>query len=116
MPLSRTLLRAWPRLDDRVAIGAAQLVTMTVCGLWHGLSWNFALWGLSQGVGLVFVGIVARALGPRMPATVLGWWRTSRLAGALSVALTFHAFALPLVFVASDVPGALAVLRRLLPG
>lgn len=29
------------------------LITMTLCGLWHGASWNFVLWGIYQGVLLV---------------------------------------------------------------
>lgn len=111
VPVSRALLRTLPSLDDRVCIAAAQLVTMTACGLWHGLTVNFALWGLSQGIGLVVVGIVARDLGPKLPAPFLSWWRTSPVAAGLSVLLTFHAFALPLVFVATDVSGALAILR-----
>jgi alginate O-acetyltransferase complex protein AlgI len=28
------------------------IVAMTLCGLWHGLTDNFAIWGLMQGVGL----------------------------------------------------------------
>lgn len=113
VPTSRVLLRALPRLDDRVIFVAAQLVTMTLCGLWHGLTWNFALWGLSQGVGLAVVGIVARDVGSKLPAAFLGWWRTSPIAAALSSVLTFHAFALPLVLVVTDAPGAWAVLRAL---
>jgi alginate O-acetyltransferase complex protein AlgI len=27
-----------------------QVVTMTVCGLWHGANWNFVLWGTFHGV------------------------------------------------------------------
>jgi D-alanyl-lipoteichoic acid acyltransferase DltB (MBOAT superfamily) len=116
IPVSRALLRALPRLDDRVPLVAAQLVTMTVCGLWHGLSWNFALWGLSQGIGLAVVGIVARDLGPTLPPRFLGWWRTSPIAAGVSTALSFHAFAVPLVLVATDAPGAWLVLRRLVAG
>ena len=29
------------------------MVTMFVCGLWHGASWHFGLWGLYHGMGLV---------------------------------------------------------------
>ncbi len=29
------------------------LLTMVICGLWHGGSWNFLLWGLAQGILLV---------------------------------------------------------------
>ena len=28
------------------------LVAFTICGLWHGAAWNFALWGLYHGIGL----------------------------------------------------------------
>jgi alginate O-acetyltransferase complex protein AlgI len=28
------------------------LLTMLLCGLWHGASWNFVLWGLVHGLGL----------------------------------------------------------------
>ena len=50
---------------------AATLVTMGLCGLWHGAGWTFVVWGLMHGVGL----IVCRAwqqAGLRMPA-ILGW-------------------------------------------
>ncbi len=29
------------------------LLTMAICGLWHGASWNFLIWGIYQGVLLV---------------------------------------------------------------
>jgi alginate O-acetyltransferase complex protein AlgI len=29
------------------------LLTMLLCGLWHGSAWNFVIWGLYHGVGLV---------------------------------------------------------------
>jgi D-alanyl-lipoteichoic acid acyltransferase DltB (MBOAT superfamily) len=31
----------------------ATLVTMGLCGLWHGAGWTFVLWGLGHGVGLL---------------------------------------------------------------
>jgi len=32
---------------------AAALVTMGLCGLWHGAGWTFVAWGLMHGVGLM---------------------------------------------------------------
>jgi alginate O-acetyltransferase complex protein AlgI len=32
----------------------AILVTMGLCGLWHGAGWNFVLWGIAQGAAIVF--------------------------------------------------------------
>ncbi|HET7880685.1 MAG TPA: MBOAT family O-acyltransferase [Acetobacteraceae bacterium] len=52
----------------------AIMLTMALCGLWHGAGWNFVLWGTLQGAGIVF------ALGWRrmMPAPpkVLSWAAT----------------------------------------
>jgi D-alanyl-lipoteichoic acid acyltransferase DltB (MBOAT superfamily) len=50
---------------------AAMFVTMALCGLWHGASWNFVLWGALHGCALVFVSLWRR-YGPSLPA-LLGW-------------------------------------------
>ncbi len=47
------------------------LLTMALCGLWHGASWNFVLWGTLQGCAIVFVSFWRR-YGLRVPA-VAGW-------------------------------------------
>jgi alginate O-acetyltransferase complex protein AlgI len=47
------------------------LITMVLCGLWHGANWTFILWGALHGVALV-VAALWRRHGPRMPAP-LGW-------------------------------------------
>src|SRR4051812_9597553 len=39
---------------------AAMIVTMALCGLWHGASWTFVLWGIVHGCGLVFVSLWRR--------------------------------------------------------
>ena len=113
MPVARRLMRrgaGW----DRFAIAAGQVVAMTVCGLWHGVTWNFAVWGLLQAVGLIWVGIFARDLGRRLPAGRVRWWRQSRTAHGLSVALTFNYFAFAVIFAMTDVAGAVHYLSRLL--
>ncbi len=49
----------------------ATLVTMTLCGLWHGAGWTFVAWGLMHGFGLM----VCRAWQARMPPLprLAGW-------------------------------------------
>ncbi|MEI7725791.1 MAG: MBOAT family O-acyltransferase [Bacteroidota bacterium] len=37
---------------DIVIFNIAALVTFTICGLWHGIRWNFLLWGLMHGLAL----------------------------------------------------------------
>jgi D-alanyl-lipoteichoic acid acyltransferase DltB (MBOAT superfamily) len=49
----------------------ATLVTMFLCGLWHGAGWNFIIWGLWHGVGLLVCHAWQR-LGRPMPVP-LGW-------------------------------------------
>jgi len=50
---------------------AAMLLTMALCGLWHGASWTFVLWGTLHGCALVFVSLWRR-YGPPLPS-LLGW-------------------------------------------
>ena len=49
----------------------AMLLTMALCGLWHGASWTFVLWGTLHGFALVVCSLWRR-YGPRLPA-LLGW-------------------------------------------
>jgi alginate O-acetyltransferase complex protein AlgI len=45
------------------------LVTMTLCGLWHGAGWNFALWGLLHGLYLAVNNTFTRLCGAWVEAT-----------------------------------------------
>ena len=49
----------------------AILVTMGLCGLWHGAGWTFVVWGLLHGAGLVVCRLWQRS-GLRLPA-IAGW-------------------------------------------
>jgi len=49
----------------------ATMLTMGLCGLWHGAGWTYVIWGLWHGVGLVACHGWQR-LGRPMPA-LLGW-------------------------------------------
>ena len=33
------------------------IVTMVVCGIWHGANWTFLLWGILHGIGLLVIGV-----------------------------------------------------------
>jgi alginate O-acetyltransferase complex protein AlgI len=52
----------------------ATLISMGLCGLWHGAGWTFAAWGLWHGVGLVVCRFWQMLKRP-MPAA-LGWLAT----------------------------------------
>jgi alginate O-acetyltransferase complex protein AlgI len=69
---------------------AAMIVTMALCGLWHGPSWTFVLWGTLHGCALVIVSLWRR-YGWRMPS-LLGWAMT--VAFALLTCVIFRASSL----------------------
>lgn len=83
----------------------AFLITFTLGGLWHGISWNFLIWGVLHGLGLgvVFAWKMVR----KLPSPY--WW-----AKALGVFLTFHFVCFTWIFFrASSLENALGVLRSL---
>lgn len=49
----------------------AMIVTMALCGLWHGASWTFVLWGVLHGTGVV-VASLWRRYGRPLPY-LAGW-------------------------------------------
>jgi D-alanyl-lipoteichoic acid acyltransferase DltB (MBOAT superfamily) len=52
----------------------AILLTMALCGLWHGAGWTYVLWGTLQGVAIVVAAVWRRYL-PLVP-TLVGWAAT----------------------------------------
>lgn len=85
------------------------LATLTLCGLWHGASWNYVLWGFYNGVLLVVHRLYDRALAGR------GWRRgwAYRLAG---VGVTFLLVAIGLVLVRSESWAGCWLVQRSLAG
>ncbi len=51
-PLSRSLLRRKPRPSPTLIVLVSQMATMLTIGLWHGVSWNYVIWGLWHGIAL----------------------------------------------------------------
>ncbi|GAB4517500.1 MAG: hypothetical protein OHK0046_24140 [Anaerolineae bacterium] len=51
-PVSRALLTRKPKPSPILIVLLAQLTTMIVIGLWHGITLNFFIWGAWHGVGL----------------------------------------------------------------
>ncbi len=75
------------------------LLTMTLCGLWHGATWNYVLWGFYNGVLLVLHRLLNQALDGRAWAERL---RESIPYRALAVAATFVLVAVGLILVRSE--------------
>jgi alginate O-acetyltransferase complex protein AlgI len=67
--------RIVPRRFLPLQFFSAMLVTMALCGLWHGASWTFVLWGTLHGCALVICSLWRRYC-PRLPS-LLGWALTA---------------------------------------
>jgi len=96
-PLTRTLRsgeRPWPVW---LIILVAQVSTMVLIGLWHGVTAGFALWGLWHGLGLFIQNRWSEFARTRMPA-----WTQSRggqiALNAINIFLTFNFVALGWLF------------------
>jgi alginate O-acetyltransferase complex protein AlgI len=88
-PLTRRLRSAKMPLPMWLIILVTQTSTMVLIGLWHGITWSFAAWGLWHAIGLFihnrWVGLTAN----RLPI----WVRSPRgqmLSRAAGMFLTFH--------------------------
>jgi alginate O-acetyltransferase complex protein AlgI len=83
------------------------ILTMLLGGLWHGVSWNFAIWGLLHGSALAFV---------RGWQTWRGRWKAPvpwrKQAPAIAVTYLFVCFTW-VFFRAGTLDQALGVLRRI---
>jgi D-alanyl-lipoteichoic acid acyltransferase DltB (MBOAT superfamily) len=51
-PLTRALRQSKTSISPWLIILIGQMVTMILIGVWHGITWNFFIWGLWHAVGL----------------------------------------------------------------
>jgi D-alanyl-lipoteichoic acid acyltransferase DltB (MBOAT superfamily) len=65
-PFTRFLRSRNKDLQTWVVILCGQLLTMSLIGLWHGITWNFLIWGLWHGIGLFIQNRWSDWLGPRL--------------------------------------------------
>lgn len=112
-PLTRALRMRPEKLPPWLIILIGQMITMSLIGLWHGITWNFLIWGLWHGAGLFIHNRWLDWIRPRSaliearPALaqtlkISGWAITF-----LFVSLGWVWFALP------DLPLALQVFQKL---
>jgi alginate O-acetyltransferase complex protein AlgI len=98
-----TFLRPWPALIAAVSY----LVTFLIVGAWHGVTGGFLAWGAYHGVLLAAHHVIRTKMPPSISDRA---WYRSRLASAVSVAVTFVFVAVGWVPFMTD----LATARRLL--
>jgi D-alanyl-lipoteichoic acid acyltransferase DltB (MBOAT superfamily) len=112
-PITRWL-RAHPgQFPVWVIVLIGQLGTMLLIGLWHGISWNFAIWGLWHGLGLFIHNRWAdwgRSIQQKLPQTK----PTKILSTATSWFITFNYVSLGWVWFALSEPNrSISILQKL---
>jgi alginate O-acetyltransferase complex protein AlgI len=121
LPLSYRLMRrfkqdAWFGIRrDASVYATATMVSMFLCGLWHGAAWTFVIWGLLHGFYLAF-GFATRRVRVELVSRAFGW----APAGAVTLVRTLVTFALVSVawvfFRAPSMEAAWEVLTRSVTG
>jgi len=100
----------WSRRVTAAGAYAGLLVTMVLCGMWHGAGWTFVAWGALHG-GYLMVNYGWRETRKRwrpLPASL------ATLGAVLSGAMTFLAVIIGwVIFRADDFPTALRMLRAM---
>ena len=97
---------AEPRgLPPQLIMFSTQLTTFILIGLWHGVTWNFVLWGAFHGVGLFIQNRWTELMRPRHAALAEAHPRLEKALTVLSTALTFVYATLGWVFFALPDPG-----------
>jgi alginate O-acetyltransferase complex protein AlgI len=104
-PLTRKLRSAHQAVPLPLIIFIGQLTTFILIGLWHGITWNFAIWGAWHGIGLFIHNRWAdhnrsRNISPNQPHLRN---QLNMIAGTL---LTFHYVSLGWVWFALASPSA----------
>lgn len=102
-PLTRWLRGLKNPLPTSAMIFITQVSTMLLIGLWHGVTWNFVLWGLWQGLGLFFHNRWSDFVKPRAAIFTTSPART-KLTEVGGIFITFNYVALGWVFFALPTP------------
>ena len=94
-------IRGYKKIPAWTMILIGQLSTMLLIGLWHGITWNFILWGTWHGLGLFIQNRWSDFTKTRLVPGNYQIQKTMRLGGVL---LTIHFVALGWVFFALSEP------------
>ena len=104
-------MRGYKSLPAWTMILIGQLATMLLIGLWHGITWNFILWGTWHGLGLFIQNRWSAFAKTRINTTYPRLQSALQIGGVL---FTFHFVALGWVFFAlSETSLSQAVLVKL---
>ena len=111
-PITRFFRSKYKNVTPVLILFFTQISTMVLIGLWHGISWNFVIWGLWNGMGLFIHNRWSEMIKPKLPYLKMNHFSTPYT--VISVLVTFHYIALGWVwFALSSVNESITVLNKL---
>lgn len=112
-PVTRFFRSRFQQIKPWLIILGTQMTTMILIGLWHGISWNFVIWGAWNGLGLFFHNRWSAAILPKFDK--MRQLLDSKIILAISIFLTFNYIALGWVWFALPTPEySIVIFKRLL--
>jgi len=95
-----------------LSYSGAVLITMFICGLWHGASWTFIMWGMIHGIFLVF-SLATKKL-RKYTRKKMGVRKKSPVHQGLSILFTFGLVTFAWIFFkASSISQAFLVIKKI---
>lgn len=93
-PIQVALLRRTGGKHSMLCGAVGFLVSFLLCGLWHGIAWNFVVWGLMHASGLIGVNVYRKALADRWGKAGVKRYLANPYIKGVSMAITFEWVAL----------------------
>ncbi len=105
-PISSKLFK-----PEYISYITAIFITMTICGIWHGASWNFIIWGVLQGIFLIIAFLYRR--NKKKLYKIIPINKSFRFVSSVLITYIFFSFSL-IFFRADTFTDALLLIRKIL--
>lgn len=100
-PVSKFLARVLGPENVNHAIALTVMIVFLLVGIWHGTGWNFVIFGLLQGIGVITTHYYAIALKKRLGRDGMKAYNANPWIRAAGMAVTFCYFSMTLFFFAN---------------
>jgi D-alanyl-lipoteichoic acid acyltransferase DltB (MBOAT superfamily) len=88
-PMTKWFMRRWGPKRLNEAMVAPTITIFVLIGVWHGLQWNYILFGLAHGIGVVFVVYLAHFMRTRMGVQRYREYMANRVVRGAAITMTF---------------------------
>jgi D-alanyl-lipoteichoic acid acyltransferase DltB (MBOAT superfamily) len=102
-PLSKSLIRLFGPSSASHAVALAIVPVFIIIGLWHGLAWNFFVFGVLHALGVVVNHYYTNALKRRLGSKGIARYNANPLIRAVAVCITFAYVAITILFFSNSI-------------